>query len=216
MEEKRKVFIRGVEDRGNEVITTLTNLGAKNDVAEGNNSNCIYFIGHDGYINCIEIGSEFAKIIEDTYKEIKLWKDGDILFSENNNEFAVFAKWPTDPDKFFSYITIWPWHQYYVTYQVIDKKDFRIATKEEIAQFYERLHSNGKDWDAEKKKLVDWKRKPAVGDRCWMVTSNGKVNMFLWFGDKTNMKLLDFGNCFHTKEDAKIAAKKIKHLLKEE
>lgn len=135
MKEEWKVFIRGVEGRGDEVIKVLIDLGGKNPFfCEGSNPKALYYIGHDGNIHFDNDNTEHGLIIMDDYKEI-----------------GQTEKW-----------------------------------------------------------------KPSVGDRCWMVASNGRVNMFLWFNTKTNRKLLDFGNCFHTKEKANIAAKKIKKLLKGE
>lgn len=80
MTDNQRAFIRGVAGRGSEVIATLVNLGAKNNLRlDGNDPNRIYFITHDGGICYVEAGSEYAKLLSDYYKEIKLpdWSDED-------------------------------------------------------------------------------------------------------------------------------------------
>lgn len=92
------------------------------------------------------------------YQEIKLpkqWRDGDILFSETDNEFAVFeVNHIHYPDKFFSHLSTC--HAGYLTNQLMHKRDFRLATESEIEQFHNRLHAVNKDWDTEKKRLINW------------------------------------------------------------
>lgn len=76
MKEEWKVYIKGVPNRGNEVIKALTDLGAKNPFYyNGNNPSSLYYIGHDGNIH-EEIeeltDSEYIQIIMDNYRELKL------------------------------------------------------------------------------------------------------------------------------------------------
>lgn len=96
----------------------------------------------------------------------------------------------------------------------IEINDFRLATPPEIVQFHELLHKHGKKWDFDKKQLVDWKWKPKFNEKYWIVTTTLDVNFFIWKESPTDIQMLDSGNCFKTKEDAKITAKKIKDLLK--
>lgn len=96
MEEKKKVFIRGRKDRGQEVIDILTGLGATN----ANDINCenkdyIYFIDHRNKISYAYIDSELGGVVMDNYREIELpkqlWKDGDILITDKYGTcYAVF------------------------------------------------------------------------------------------------------------------------------
>ena len=77
MENRQRVFIRGIEGRGNEVIKVLTDLGGTNEFLYGTNEDLLYFIKHDGIIDNVYLSSETAKIIMDSYREIKLdekWK----------------------------------------------------------------------------------------------------------------------------------------------
>lgn len=72
MEQKQKVWIRGVEGRGDEVIKMLTDLGAKNcDDLVGNDPNRVYSITTDGAIACTRDGVTIETL--KTYcREIKL------------------------------------------------------------------------------------------------------------------------------------------------
>lgn len=99
MEEKKKVFIRGLKGRGNEVIDILTKLGAINTVSRYNdNGDYIYFINHRNEISCALIDSEVGAIVMDNYKEIELtplpWKNGDILIDDSEpKSYAVFKEY---------------------------------------------------------------------------------------------------------------------------
>ena len=118
MEEKKKVFIRGNKDRGDEIRGILAGLGATNYVS-CDNDNYIYFINHENEISATLIDSEVGRIIMDNYKEIELppmpWKDGDILafsqrrsiynISKRIDSYAVFKKY-TGKKTFESYIFI--------------------------------------------------------------------------------------------------------------
>lgn len=108
MEEKKKVFIRGCKDRGDEIKDILTGLGAHpvTDVS-CNDDHFIYFINYKNEIGVARIGSEVARIIMDKYKEIELpqqqWKDGDILVCNRYpNCYAVFKKYDVN-DTFDAY-----------------------------------------------------------------------------------------------------------------
>ncbi len=72
MEQKQKVWIRGVEGRGDEVIKMLTDLGAKNRGGfVGNDPNRVYYITNDGEITCTR-DSDTIKILKNCDREIKL------------------------------------------------------------------------------------------------------------------------------------------------
>jgi hypothetical protein len=98
MEEKKKVFIRGREGRGDEIKDILAGLGGK-DIGEScDDDECIYYISHDNQIVGSFIDSELAQVIMDNYKEIELppfpWKEGDILVDDSNpKSYAVFKEY---------------------------------------------------------------------------------------------------------------------------
>lgn len=221
MEEKQKIWIRGVKDRGEEVINTLENLGGNNQHGyTGVHDARVYFISHKGYIAIMNAESECAHIIMDNYKEIKLpdpqWKDGDILSATDTKEYVVYCDEKTKfDDEFFTYVSVSNTDGLCRDDDTLLTKYFRLATKTEINEFHKMLHEYGKDWDAEKKDLVDWPWKPKVGELYYYITKTG--NVATGRGAEGNMILDDMfllGNCFKTKAEAEAMAKKFRELLK--
>ena len=47
--------------------------------------------------------------------------------------------------------------------------DARIATEEEKQLLLDALHADGKDWDADNKQIVDYKREPKIGDAYYYI-----------------------------------------------
>ena len=174
MKEEWKVFIRGVDGRGNEIIKILTNLGGKNNsewTDKYMSSYYIYIINHKGNISSVSINSETAKIIMDNYREMKLheWKDGDVLFSRTDKSFSVYRK-EKDNKSFICHI--------YISYDDClfvngwcCNKNYSLANTQEIEQFHELLHKHNKEWDAEKKQLIDWRWKPKMGENYFFIDS---------------------------------------------
>lgn len=165
MREDWKVYIKGVQGRGEEVKQALINLGGY--VVRDYNytvSDCLYYINHNEEIRRTKKTTEIGKIIMDNYKEIKLsgqWSDGDILVrKDNNNLFCVYQK-PVDNGKgFLCHV--------YVTKDVLftgvtvptDPADnYRKATDAEESTFYSLINNHHLNQDTEKKQLVDWESK---------------------------------------------------------
>lgn len=221
MEKRQRVFIKGAPGRSKEVIKALIDLGGCGCYTGGNKDNTIYYINHSGIIAHANIYEEIAKIIMDDYNEIKLppekqWRDGDILFSEAVNEFTVFeAEHIHYPDKFFSYLSIC--NGLCSTHQLIHKRDFRLATESEIEQFHNRLHAINKDWDTEKKQLVDWEWKPSIKEAYYILEidrGDVEVRTRVYFGDDIDKKLIKNCNFFRTIEEAEEAVDRVKKALK--
>ena len=218
MEERLKVYIKGVQGRGNEVIKALTDLGAENrHLKVAGDPDYLLFINHTHGISCAIIGSEFAEIIMDNYREILLpeqWRDGDLLVGRGGNLFAVFSH--TDMESsFVAYMQASEdGVQEYADGVVCNREDYRLATDDEIVKFYRLLNKHGKDWDAEKKKLVEWKWKPKFGEEYFVVNTLGRVDYYKWEDDIIDNGVYDLGNCFPTREEAETMAKKIKKLFK--
>ena len=224
MEKRERVFIKSAPGRGDEIIKALEDCGGYcYHRIGGNKDNGVYYINHCGGIDFARVYEEIARIIMDDYREIKLpperqWKDGDILFSEADNEFAVFeVEHIHYPDKFFSYLSTC--HAGYLTHQLIYKKDFRLATKSEIEQFHNRLHAIHKDWDTEKKQLVDWEWRPIINEAYYTLEidrGDVEVRTRVYFDDDIDKKLIKNCNFFCTIKEAEKAAERVKKALKGE
>lgn len=222
MKKEQRVWLMGVPSHGQEVIKTLQKLGGENVYGlNGERDDDIYFINHEGIISST-IKDETGRLIMDFYREIKLperWKDGDVLAGKyQEGVFAVFSKYRTDGDDFDTHLSASPFsiHKHIVTY-VID--DFRLATPSETEHFHELLHKHGVDWDAERKKLVDWKWKPNDKEAYYTIEINrGKVEvrMRVCFNDDIDKELIKTCNCYRTEREAEAAAERVKKALKGE
>lgn len=218
MKNKQKVWIRGVEGRGEEVLNALKALGGKmklNSANTGDVSFVIYTIDHNGYIGGAEITSETAKIIMDCYREIKLseqWKDGTVLFSPSHRTFAVY----TEEDNPLSYVpTRFVLSDNEIEYNCcIRKRDYRIANKKDRKIFLKWLHELGYDFDFKTKEVKKWRWKPKEGETYWIVNNRGFANSVTWHVDIFDELRFNFGNCFRTKEEAEVASERIRIALK--
>ena len=223
MKDEQKVWVRGVDGRGSEVIKALTDLGGENKyLYDGEGSNRLYFIQHEGVIEWIHSDDEMAKIIMDNYRQLHLpdqWKDGDVLANvEFDDCFAVCKCKSLCNTSYNAY------HCYmYADFGCgeidadgcnILHSAYRLATPSEVDRFHELLHKHGKEWDAEKKKLVEWRWKPDYHEFYYKIREDGSMSRRFWNNDKADNAFFYFGNCFRTREEAEAMAEKIKKLLK--
>ncbi len=216
MKEEWKVYIKGVPERGKEVIKTLTDLGAKNPYKYiGSDLGRIYHIGHDGNIHLLPLNTEFIQVITDNYQEIKLpkWKDGDILIQINDDGLINYAVYKEELNEYMlTYISVNKCT--YGTNVIIDKDDkWKLASNKECKQFYKLLHYHHKDWDAKKKQLITWRWKPERNNVYYLINSEGSLETYIWSNDTIDNRCFNFGNCFKTKEEARVMAEKVKALL---
>ncbi len=222
MKEEWKVFIRGNKDRGEEVIKVLEDCGASNSCGYIGDDTMIYFVRHDGIIDFVCEDTEYSKVIMDNYTELHLpekWKDGDVLYIQKSKTFVVFKRYAYMDENGVNHFD---------TYFSVDENSLHVygtqelegypilATPQEIDHFRELLHKHGKEWDAEKKQVVDWEWEPKVEERYYSVDVNGDVTYYTWDDDDFDAACYNFGNCFKTKEEAEAMAEKIKKLLKGE
>ena len=219
MKEEWKVYIKGVPNRGNEVVKALTDLGAKEPFYTGSytNENFIFFINHKGEIDYEYLDTEQGQIIMDNYREIKLqerWKDGDILVHTDDDGFKVYVVYKFNDYTGFNSIRTYVSVDSYVYGEnmVWDRVRCKLASGKEIKQFHKLLHKYGKHWDAEKKQLMDWKWIPEMSNKFYFINIDGKVNVGIHNKETDNI-MFNFGNCFKTREEAETASNKIKEVL---
>ena len=94
--------------------------------------------------------------------------------------------------------------------------EIRPATDTEKQLLIDALHTAGKDWDADKKEIVEYRWKPKEGDEYFYVTPPCGVSSYWWNGKAADESIYRYGNCFRTKEEAQVMAEKFKKLLKGE
>ena len=219
MKEEQRVYIRGIKGRGEEVINALEDLGGIVVRPMTGNDECgIYYINQYRDISRTDDDSELAQIIIEYYKEIKLpeqWKDGDVLVDRHDSQIMVLYEFVSDKeaDLFNAHIRLNG--DMIILHSLEVRKRFRIATDQEIERFYEILHEHHKDWDDKKKELVNWRWKPKNGETIYYFDEIGQI-LSDSYDDFSNGPLSDFGNCFHTREEAEAAAERVKKALKGE
>ena len=232
MTDEQKVYIRGVKGRGIDVIAALDRLGGKTDrlgyirlCALGNIPFNVFIIGHDGEIAYMDSEGEVFEIIKDSYREIKLpeqWKDGDILVNRYYSDCFAVCKSPskTRDDVYHFYIYVQDLGCNGIDIDAyggnILRSTYRLAASSEIEHFHELLHKYGKDWDAEKKQLVDCQWKPKEREIYWYISADGHLASGVFSNDEIDNGSYDFGNCFRTEEEAKAAYERVKKALKGE
>ena len=151
-------------------------------------------------------------------KEMHEFKDGDFVALNNiGGKFLIIYKSKRGfSDAYYHAVTYNVYHEYHVvTYNdwcVYD--DARIATEEEKQLLLYALHADGKDWDAENKRIIEYKWKPKDGEDYYVINTFFKVLRFTWQSYSFDFDLLKSGNCFKTKEEAEDKAKEILEILK--
>ena len=223
MKDEQCVFIRGVEGRGEEVIKMLEARGGKlYGQIDGETPDFIYCIFHDGYIYSVSYDYELAKVIMDNYRELHLpekWKDGDVLVNIKFDDCFAVCKCKSLCNTSFNAYHCYMYADFGCGQIDTDgcnilHSAFRLTTPSEVEHFHELLHKHGKEWDAEKKKLVEWRWKPDYHEFYFKIREDGSMSRRLWNNDKADNAFFYFGNCFRTREEAEAMAEKIKKLLK--
>lgn len=220
MKEDWKVFIRGVEGRGDEVIKTLTDLGAKNyGQLDGEDAQDVYFISHNGIIGSTRFDSEVVDMLREYCHEVTLperWNDGDVLVTKAGL-FVVFrGKIETESGRLIidAYCS--------VSDDQIFRNDIlkpagvpRLATPSEVEHFHELLHKHGKEWDAENKQLIGYvaRWKPDEDDEYYYIDNDGEVESDTWDGAEEDIARYNLGNCFRSDNQAEQARKVLRETL---
>ena len=227
MKEEQRVYIRGVENRGNEVIETLKKLGGINRYfLGGGNKNAYYYINPKGaidYVYAYKLSPEYL-LVKEFYREItipkeKNWEDGDLLVQNNGviKEYMVYSHDVIDIELYAIMTHIWisdEEHSTYTTRLLCDASNAKIASKDDINDFQKLLHEHGKEWDFKNKKLIDWRWKPEINKDYWYINDVGEIcrtnyNKLM----PNNDYRIEIGNCFQTKDDAFSARDKIDKIL---
>ena len=97
------------------------------------------------------------------------------------------------------------------------KDETSFSTKEEKQVLIDAMHADGKDWDADKKQIVDYKWKPKSGEVYYYIdySFNIQIDFLVWYDDALDEIHFSNGNCFKTKEEAQKYADKFVEILKE-
>ena len=85
-----------------------------------------------------------------------------------------------------------------------------------VERFHELLYKHGKEWDAEKKQIVDWRWKPKENDIYYYVDGCMIVEDRTFEGRVFDKRHYEARNCFRTREQVEAMVEKFKKLLKGE
>ena len=235
MEKKQKVFVRGMKDYGSAVIQSLERLGGINaNGFTGTKSENIYFIRHNRIIECALADTETAHIIMEEYELLhpQVIRNGTIMVrpadaEHSETSYAVvcgtaYGVMKDSGNKEFLGYSLY----LQVNGSTLDDytKDNRYICYLDgyfpvndawEAQFHDTLHTIGKEWDAEKKELVDYvaRWKPDEDDIYYLIDDDGKIISDTWYGYDEDIDRYNFGNCFRTEKLAERASKELRKSL---
>ena len=151
-------------------------------------------------------------------KEVHEFKNGDFVALNNiGGKFLIIynsERWCSSP--YYHAVT----YNGYCENRVVSYNDWcvytdaRLATEEEKQCLLDALHADGKDWDADKKQIVDYQCKPKIGDNYYYIDCFLDVVDDLWSDDRMNALIYASVNYFKTKEEAQRYADKFIEILK--
>lgn len=225
MKENQRVYIRGVENRGNEVIETLKKLGGINRQSlGGGNKYVYYYINPKGDIDYgyVDECSPEHQLVKEFYKEIELperkkWKDGDLFVRshEGIKEYIVYSDKKNEKDGYIVLSYVYADDNVcYANVTIVNTSDFKPASKDDTEEFQKLLHKHGKEWSFKYKVLVDWIWNPENNEEYWYINEVGEICHTLFNGFlMPDLKRVSVGNCFQTKDDAITARDKIAKIL---
>lgn len=161
----------------------------------------------------ISIPEDCRVIIEDGNiifeKKEQKFKDGDILCSTHSDVVVIFKKYDETYDKIF--------YSYYHT--SIGNEDgwfskyFRYATEEEKQLLFDKMKEQKLKWNAEEKRVETIRWRALTYHEYYYVNTKGNISTEREENHIFDIKKYEFGNYFHTKEQAKEAAKRVKEVL---
>ena len=151
-------------------------------------------------------------------KEVHEFKDGDFVSLSNlgGNFLIIYKSKRGFSDAYYHAVT----YNGYCENPVVSYNDWcvyadaRIATEEEKQFLLDALHADGKDWDADKKQIVDYQCKPKIGDNYYYIDCFLDVVDDIWSDDRMDALVYTSGNCFKTKEEAQRYVDKFSEILK--
>ena len=151
-------------------------------------------------------------------KEVQEFNDGDFCTVKTSHGSWIFIyKSKKDSDIAYHYALLVDGIglPLYDNCCVSPKDETSVSTKEEKQFLLDALHADGKDWDADNKRIVDYKWKPKIGETYYFIDCYIEVVDNPWSDDYWDNLDYNNGNCFKTKEEAQKYADKFIEILKE-
>ena len=151
-------------------------------------------------------------------KEVQEFKDGDFCTVRAPHGSWIFIyRSKKDDDRAYHYALLVDGFRLplYYNFCAASKYETSFSTEEEKQALLDALHADGKDWDADKKQIVDYKWKPKEDEPYYYIDSFLDVCSSYWDVDSADNLAYSMGNCFKTEEEAQKYADKFIEILKE-
>ena len=94
------------------------------------------------------------------------------------------------------------------------KDEVRLATDEEKQLLFDKMKKTGLKWNAEEKRVEKIRWRAKEGEEYFMIEADVKVKAYRDDNDEDDNTLYNALNYFHTEEQCKEAAKRVKETLK--
>ena len=172
----------------------------------------------------ITIPDDCKAVIKDNVitveKEKQEFNDGDFYTVKTPYGCLIFIhKSNKDDNRVYYYsISLSGFRQHlYNSSCLVPKDGISLSTKEEKQMLLDAMHADGKDWDADKKQVVEYRWKPNYRELYYHInySLDIQIDSLVWNGDALDEIFFSNGNCFKTIEEAKRYADKFVELLKE-
>ena len=141
------------------------------------------------------------------------FKEGDFI-ANNCGTISIFRC--RDSNKFSFWASVLPLPGKVLfngTSVELDK--WRLSTEDEKAKLIKALRNNGKDWNEENKRIVNYKWRPSKsGDTYYLIDKNLNILRYKFDNDSVDKELINVDNCFRTREEAEAMAEKVRELFK--
>lgn len=162
---------------------------------------------------CKAIVKDGSVVFEKEEKaEVQEFKDGDVLCGiyDDDDTILIFKDVSKIGRDYFD--------SHYNNDGVDDKvwcsKSFRYATEEEKQQLFDKMKEQGLKWNAEEKRVEKIRWRAEKGREYNSIDTDMEVCKFFDDNEVYDNTLYDALNYFHTKEQAKEAAKRVKETLR--
>lgn len=143
-------------------------------------------------------------------KEKQEFKDGDVLYSVYSGTILIFKEMCEDDSRKF--------HSHYnnrcSSNKGWNKVAFCLATEEKKQLLFDKMKEQGLRWNAEEKKVEKIRWRAEEGEEYYSIDTDMKVCKFFDDNEACDDTLYDALNYFHTRKQAKEAAKRVKETLR--
>lgn len=143
-------------------------------------------------------------------KEVQEFKDGDVLYSVYTDTMLIFKEeYKDDSNRFCSHYNI-----NHSSNEKWNKVSFRHATEEEKKLLFDKMKEQGLRWNAEKKRVEKIRWRAKKGEAYHFMNTDLTTVISTELDDDIDTNRYGALNYFHTEEQTKEAASRVKETLR--